>query len=64
MRYIYLLLTILIFSSCEDVVDISLQEGTKRLVIDANINWEKGTIGNEQVIRHVSRPQNLHAYLV
>lgn len=51
MRYIYLLLTILSFSSCEDVVDISLQEGPKRLVIDANINWEKGTIGNEQVIR-------------
>jgi hypothetical protein len=51
MKYLYLVFAIFIFSSCEDVVEIPLTEGPKRLVIDANINWEKGTAGNEQVIR-------------
>ncbi|WP_139959237.1 DUF4249 family protein [Flavicella sediminum] len=51
MKYLYILLSILVFASCEDVIDLPLTEGPKRLVIDANINWEKGTAGNEQVIR-------------
>ena len=38
------------FFSCEDVVDIEVPNETPKLVIDASINWEKGTLGNQQVI--------------
>lgn len=39
------------FISCEDVVDVDLNKSEPKLVIDASIKWEKGTIGNEQTIR-------------
>lgn len=51
MNYFYLFIAIALFSSCEDVVNLPLEEGPKKLVIDANINWEKGTDGKEQSIR-------------
>lgn len=51
MKYLYLAISILLFVSCEDVIDLPLEEGPKRLVIDANINWEKGTSGKDQSIR-------------
>lgn len=51
MKYLYLAISIFLFASCEDVIDLPLEEGPKRLVIDANINWEKGTTGAEQSIR-------------
>ncbi|MBP9793624.1 MAG: DUF4249 domain-containing protein [Flavobacterium sp.] len=37
--------------SCEDVVDIPLENTTPKLVIDANIKWQKGTIGDNQTIK-------------
>ncbi len=40
-----------IFSSCTDIVDIDVPNGGARLVIEASINWEKGTVGNEQAIK-------------
>lgn len=46
MRFLYLAITIILFSSCEDVIDLPLEEGPKLLVIDANINWEKEGIDN------------------
>ena len=49
-----LILIILIFaslSSCEDVIDLNLNTSKPRLVIDASINWLKGTSGNEQQIK-------------
>jgi hypothetical protein len=39
------------FISCEDVVNVPLTTAAPRLVIDASINWEKGTQGNYQRIR-------------
>ena len=39
------------FISCEDVVDVDLNNSEPKLVIDASIKWEKGTTGNEQTIR-------------
>ena len=42
---------IAIFVSCEDVVDVEVQDGPKRLVVEASLNWEKGTPGNEQTIQ-------------
>ncbi len=39
------------FNSCEEVVDINLKTAAPKLVIDATINWKKGTLGNEQKIK-------------
>lgn len=39
------------FLSCEDVVEVDLNNSAPKLVIDASIKWQKGTAGNEQVIR-------------
>ncbi len=41
----------LIFNSCTDVVDIPLNTDNPRLVIDAAINWQKGTTGKNQIIK-------------
>ena len=46
-----LLFYIVILSSCEDVIDVDVQTDTTRLVIEASIDWEKGTLGNEQTIQ-------------
>ncbi len=49
---IYFILFLSIISvSCEEVVDVDLNKSESKLVIDASIKWEKGTPGNEQVIR-------------
>jgi hypothetical protein len=45
------ILTVFFFNSCQDVVDIPLNTDKPRLVIDANINWIKGTVGNNQTIK-------------
>ncbi|MDP5201023.1 DUF4249 family protein [Flavobacterium sp. DG2-3] len=42
--------TSLLFISCEEVVDVDLDTAPPKLVIEAAINWEKGTKGNEQTI--------------
>ena len=39
------------FTSCEEVVDIDLDTATPRLVIEAAINWQKGTTGKQQTIK-------------
>ncbi len=45
------LFTVSIFLSCEDVIDVDLQTAPERLVIEASIDWEKGTSGNNQTIK-------------
>ena len=49
-KYISLIITTLFFISCEEVIDVDLNTAPPRLVIDAAINWQKGTMGNEQKI--------------
>lgn len=41
----------LTFFSCEEVIDLDVPMSEPRLVIDASINWVKGTPGNEQEIK-------------
>ncbi|MBC7522821.1 MAG: DUF4249 domain-containing protein [Flavobacterium sp.] len=48
---IIVLFTALFFNSCQDVVDIPLNTDKPRLVIDASLIWQKGTTGNNQVIK-------------
>lgn len=38
------------FCSCEEVVEVELQESEPRLVVEASIIWEKGTSGKTQNI--------------
>lgn len=49
-KYLVILLSLIIFS-CEEVVDIPLDTAPARLVIEADINWKKGTAGSDQQIK-------------
>lgn len=51
-NYIKLFLAVFTISivSCEDVIDVDVQTDTLRLVVEASLDWEKGTTGNEQTI--------------
>lgn len=48
--YIVVLIAIL-FSSCEDVVQVDLNTAAPKLVVEASINWSKGTDGKSQIIK-------------
>lgn len=50
-KYILLWFVAIIATGCEDVVDVDLDTAAPRLVIDASINWEKGTDGSIQTVR-------------
>ena len=50
MKNIVYILLILLFTGCEKVVDLSLNTAAPKLVVDASINWDKGTNGNQQMI--------------
>lgn len=50
-KYILLILTAVFFTACEKVVDVDLDTATPRLVVDASINWLKGTDGSQQKIK-------------
>lgn len=51
-NYIKLLLALftVALTGCEDVIDVDVQTDTLRLVVEASLDWEKGTTGNEQLI--------------
>src|SRR5690606_32408721 len=50
-KFIIMLSLTFIVTSCEDVIDVNLNNAEPRLVIDASIKWVKGTAGNEQSIK-------------
>ena len=50
-KIIYLFLLSAIILSCEDVIQVDLETAETRLVIDASLNWEKDTTGNDQQIK-------------
>jgi len=41
----------LFFTSCEEVIDVKLNDSAPKLVIEAAINWKKGTSGAQQTIK-------------
>jgi len=54
MKKATLLLVLLLsvfFTSCEEVVDVDLDTAPPKLVIEAAINWQKGTNGKQQTIK-------------
>ncbi len=54
MKIVYKIFLIVVmtifFSSCEDVIDVDVPSQEPRLVVEADINWVKGTSGNNQEI--------------
>ncbi|MEC7263465.1 MAG: DUF4249 family protein [Bacteroidota bacterium] len=51
LKKIIFAIIVIAYASCVDVVDVEVQEGPKRLVVEASLDWEKGTEGNVQTIR-------------
>ncbi len=51
LSYITAIIAIVFLNSCEDVVHVDLDTAAPRLVINGSIQWQKGTVGNEQKIR-------------
>ncbi|QYS85588.1 DUF4249 domain-containing protein [Flavobacterium oreochromis] len=49
--FLYSAIIILFFTNCEDVVNIPLETGTPKLVIDANLKWLPNTTGQNQTIK-------------
>lgn len=48
----YVLLMVLTgLYSCEDVIDVEVQNAPERLVIEASLDWTKGTSGSDQTIK-------------
>jgi len=50
LKYITLTIALLLLVSCEEVIDVDLNTAAPRLVVDASINWQKGTDGSVQKI--------------
>ena len=51
--YIRLALSLIVIgllNSCTDVIDVNVPNGGARLVVDASIHWQKGTLGETQTI--------------
>ncbi len=46
-----LILLSLVWISCEDPITVDLNDAAPRLVVEASLDWEKGTSGNEQTIK-------------
>ena len=45
------LLLLVFFTSCTVVIEVEVPSEEPRLVIEASINWEKETVGNNQRIK-------------
>ncbi|CAM1340470.1 DUF4249 domain-containing protein [Tenacibaculum amylolyticum] len=50
-KFILVFVSVGFFTGCTEVVDVDLANGGNRLVVEASILWEKGTVGNEQTIK-------------
>ena len=50
-RILVILLASIAITSCTDVIDVDVPEAESQLVIEASIDWEKGTSGSDQTIK-------------
>lgn len=50
-RQFILVISGFIFMQCEEVIDLDLDTIPPKLVVDASIDWEKGTTGSTQTIK-------------
>ncbi|MFS4468347.1 DUF4249 family protein [Maribacter sp. 2210JD10-5] len=49
--YIKLMVLFFTITACEDVIEVPVQTAPSRLVVEASLDWEKGTSGNVQTIK-------------
>jgi len=49
-KYFSIVIVTIFFVGCEDVINVDLNTAAPRLVVDASINWQKGTDGSVQKI--------------
>ncbi|MCG2611749.1 DUF4249 domain-containing protein [Flavobacterium sp. SM15] len=49
--YLSLFISFILITGCEDVVNVDLKDDQPKLVIDAAIKWQKGTTGENQIIK-------------
>ncbi|HUH28612.1 DUF4249 domain-containing protein [Gelidibacter sp.] len=49
--YIFILSVLLLQTSCEDIIVVDLHTAEPKLVIEASINWIKGTSGKNQFVK-------------
>ncbi|MBA6151104.1 DUF4249 domain-containing protein [Gelidibacter maritimus] len=50
-KYLFILSILFLQTSCEDIIDPDLNNTEPKLVIEASINWIKGTSGNKQFVK-------------
>lgn len=50
-QILYSLILLAFLTSCEDVIDVDLSTASPRMVVEASINWVKGSAGNQQEIK-------------
>ncbi|MCK0125506.1 DUF4249 domain-containing protein [Gelidibacter sp. F2691] len=50
-KFILIVCLCLFHMSCEDVIEVDLNTADPKLVIEASINWTKGTLGNQQMVK-------------
>lgn len=50
-KFLLAILTVTFFISCEEVVEVDLDTAPPRLVVDASLDWVKGTDGSQQTIK-------------
>lgn len=50
-KYIFTITTLLLIISCEQVIDVPLENANPKLVIEANIKWQLGTDGSLQTVK-------------
>jgi len=50
-KLVHIIILFFFIISCEDVINVDVPSSEPKLVIDASINWFKGTAGNQQDIK-------------
>ncbi len=50
-KRISLLFLVIAIAACEDVIDVPVQTAPARLTVEASLDWEKGTAGNNQTVK-------------
>lgn len=50
-KFITAIFIVFFMVSCEEVIDVNLDTASPRLVVEASINWDKETEGNQQFIK-------------
>lgn len=53
MKYLKIIaiISFIFFTACTDVISVEVPFEGSRLIIEASLDWEKGTLGNEQTIK-------------